>query len=190
MTVAAGYARQFDVLKKGLSATDLAVLEFIWGEDGSIVLASQHPFSRGSVKLASADPFAAPILDAAFLRNPIDVDILVEGVKFVRKLTQTASLAAISPSELVPGANVTSDADLQSFVRQNVGTTFHPVGSCALAPLNEGGCVDNQLRVYGVQGLRIADASIMPLLPATHTQSTVYAIAEKVILYTDYLGTQ
>ncbi|GAB7355295.1 hypothetical protein MBLNU459_g5833t1 [Dothideomycetes sp. NU459] len=177
-TVSAGYAAQHKLLTTGLTAKDLAIMEFIWG-DGAVVLGLQHPFSRGSIKLGSANVFDPPLADSAFLRNPLDLDILVEGVKFVRSIYATSALTALSPVEILPGANVTSDADLQKFVRQNAATIYHPVGSCSLAPLEKGGCVDASLRVYGVSGLRVVDASVMPMLPATHTQSTVYAVAEK-----------
>jgi choline dehydrogenase-like flavoprotein len=80
----------------------------------------------------------------------------------------------------VPGVNVTSDSDIEQFIRNSASTLFHPAGSCKLGSRSEGGVVDEKLRVYGIKGLRIVDASVIPLLPATHTMTTVYAVAEKV----------
>lgn len=177
--VVAGYKRQHEVLTEKLGSTGSAVLEMIWA-DGAVVLGLEHPYSRGSVKAPSADIFDAPSADPALLSNPLDVEILVEGIKFVRTLMGADALAALQPVEVLPGANVTSDADLSSFVRQSASTLYHPAGSCKLGARDEGGVVDGELKVYGIEGLRIVDASVMPLLPASHTMTTVYAVAEKV----------
>jgi choline dehydrogenase-like flavoprotein len=176
--VVEGYRSQQAILDKKLLATDAALLEIIWA-DGVMVLGLQHPYSRGSVKAASSSIFDAPIADAGFLRNPLDVALLREGVKFTRTLAATEAISALQPFEVVPGADVTSDADLDAFVRQSSSTLFHPVGSCKMGPRLEGGVVDNELRVYGVTGLRIVDASVVPMVPATHTMTTVYAVAER-----------
>ena len=180
-SVAAGYAAQHKLISNGLNSTSQAAVELIWG-DGSIIIGLQHPFSRGSVKIQSTDPFISPLADSAFLRNPIDRALLVEGTKFVRTLMASEAMASLSPVELVPGANITSDTSIESFVRSTLGTLYHPVGSCVKGSLESGGCVDDRLRVYGTEGLRIVDASLIPLLPAAHTMATVYAIAEKVRL--------
>lgn len=179
--VVAGYKRQHEVLTEKLGSTGSAVLEMIWA-DGAVVLGLEHPYSRGSVKAPSGDIFDAPAADPALLSNPLDVEILVEGIKFVRTLMGAAALAPLQPTEVLPGANVTSDADLSSFVRQSASTLYHPAGSCKLGARDEGGVVDGELKVYGIEGLRIVDASVMPLLPASHTMTTVYAVAEKVSL--------
>lgn len=154
-------------------------MEIIWA-DGTSVLGLQHPYSRGSVKAKSSNIFDSPEANPEFLKNPLDLAILAEGVKFARKLSGAPSIKALNPFELVPGANVTSDSDLEQFIRSSASTLFHPAGSCKLGSRSEGGVVDEKLRVYGVKGLRIVDASVMPLLPATHTMTTVYAVAEKV----------
>lgn len=177
--VVRGYQAQHKVLNERLLADDSALLEVIW-DGGVMVLGLQHPYSRGSLKAASSSTFDAPLGDAAFLRNPLDVSFMVEAVKFTRTLTATAAIGALQPFEAVPGANVTADAAIADFVRQQSATLFHPVGTCKLGPREEGGVVDAELRVYGVSGLRVVDASVMPLVPATHIMTTVYAVAEKV----------
>ncbi|KAK1623077.1 GMC oxidoreductase [Colletotrichum phormii] len=176
--VVKGYQAQQKVLNERLSATDSALLEMIWA-DGVIVLGLQHPYSRGSLKAASSSTFDAPTADSAFLKNPLDVSFLVEGVKFARTIAGTEAVKPLQPFEVVPGANVTSDAAITDFVRQQSGTLYHPVGTCKLGAREEGGVVDASLKVYGISGLRVVDASIMPLVPATHIMTTVYAVAEK-----------
>ncbi|RDW93507.1 GMC family oxidoreductase [Aspergillus mulundensis] len=177
-TLARGYASQHELLTTGLAAENEAQLEIIWS-DGTFILGLQHPFSRGSVRLASSDPFTPPLADPAYLRNPVDVAILVEAIKYARSLAQTPSLAAFNPVELVPGGNVTSDSDLEAYIRGAADSLFHPSGTCSVGRVELGGVVDTDFRVHGVSGLRVVDASVFPLLPATHIQSSVYAVAEK-----------
>lgn len=100
-------------------------------------------------------------------------------MRFARKFAQAPGIAELSPVEVVPGTNVTSDADIDAAIRQSASTLFHPAGSCKMGAREEGGVVDAELKVYGVQGLRVVDASVMPMLPASHTMTTVFAVAEK-----------
>ncbi|KAH7236935.1 uncharacterized protein BKA55DRAFT_666687 [Fusarium redolens] len=176
--VVKGYKKQQKVLNGKLLDTKSAILEIIWA-DGVSVLGLQHPYSRGSVKAKSANIFDYPEANPEFLKNPLDIAILTEGVKFARKLSGAPSIKALNPFEIVPGVNVTSDSDIEQFIRNSASTLFHPAGSCKLGSRSEGGVVDEKLRVYGIKGLRIVDASVIPLLPATHTMTTVYAVAEK-----------
>ncbi|KAL4939116.1 hypothetical protein BDV06DRAFT_231276 [Aspergillus oleicola] len=177
-TVQAGYALQHELLTQGIASTEQAQLEIIWS-DGTFVLGLQHPFSRGSVRLSSTNPFDAPLADSAFLRNPLDVQILIAAIKYARTLAASPVLARFNPIELVPGANITSDADLESYIRGAAESLYHPSGSCSVGKKDLGGVVDEEFRVHRVNGLRIVDASVLPMLPATHIQSSVYAVAEK-----------
>lgn len=176
--VAAGYAASYESLNSKLLADDAAFLEVIWA-DGAMFLALQHPYSRGSVKAPSKSIFDAPIADSGFLRNPLDTILLREAVRFSRRLIAQPSIAEMQPFEAVPGANVTSDADIDAFIKSTASTVWHPAGSCRLAKREKGGVVDGELKVYGIEGLRIVDASVFPMLPAAHTMTTVYAIAER-----------
>ncbi|KAH7081003.1 hypothetical protein FB567DRAFT_631146 [Paraphoma chrysanthemicola] len=176
--VAKGYAAQYASLNKKLVAKDAAFLEIIWA-DGVFVLGLQHPYSRGSVKAPSSSIFDAPVADVGFLRNPLDVTLLREGIRFARKMAQTQGITELSPFEVVPGANVTSDADIDAFIRSSASTMFHPAGTSKMGPRAEGGVVDGELKVYGVEGLRVVDLSVVPILPASHTMTTAYAVAEK-----------
>ncbi|KKY33520.1 putative gmc oxidoreductase [Diaporthe ampelina] len=176
--VALGYQKQQAVLAEKLTSDESAVLELIW-DSGALVLGLQHPFSRGSVKATSSSTFDLPATSAGQLANPVDVQILVEAVKYSRVVRNTAAIQALQPLEVQPGANVTSDADIEAFVRQNSGTLYHPAGSCKLGPREEGGVVGTDLKVYGSANLRVVDSSVFPLLPATHIMTTVFGVAEK-----------
>jgi choline dehydrogenase-like flavoprotein len=173
-----GYTSQYASLTAKLTANDSAFLEIIWA-DGAVVLGLQHPFSRGVVTAASSSTFDAPAADAGFLRNPLDVQLLREGVRFARRFVRAEGMAELAPMEIVPGANVTSDADVDAWIRGVVSTLYHPAGTCKMGKREEGGVVDAQLKVYGVEGLRVVDASVIPMLPASHTMTTVFAVAEK-----------
>lgn len=176
--VVAGYSALYDSLNAKLLADDAAFLEVIWA-DGFMVLGLQHPYSRGSVKAPSSSIFDAPIADAGFLRNPLDTILLREAVRFSRRLVAQPSIVELNSFEAVPGANVTSDADIDQYIKNSASTLWHPAGSCKLGKKEEGGVVDGELKVYGIEGLRIVDASVFPILPAAHTMTTVYAVAEK-----------
>ncbi|RDW80189.1 hypothetical protein BP6252_04827 [Coleophoma cylindrospora] len=177
-TVAAGYKAQYDILVRDMDSFNIANMEFIYS-DGTVVLALQHPLSRGSVKIASTDPFATPIYDSRWLSNPADLAQIVEAFKFGRKITTTSAFTSLSPVEAFPGSAVTTDAQIETYIRENLATLFHPACSAAMMPKEMGGVVDSNLLVYGTSNLRIVDASIFPMLPATHIMSTVYAVAEK-----------
>ena len=134
--------------------------------------------SRGSVTLRSADPRAKPRIDPAYLAEEADLDVLVRGVALARAIAATGPLARIADGERTPGAQVSDDASLREWLRASVATTFHAACSCAMggdgdAPL------DPQLRVRGVRGLRVVDASVMPALPRGNTNAPVIAVAER-----------
>lgn len=166
------------MLTERLGRADSAVMEYIW-DTGLLVLGLQHPYSRGSVRAASSSVFDAPVASPGFLSNPVDVQLLVEAVKFTRTVRNTAAVQALSPVEILPGADVTSDADIENFVRANAGTLYHPAGSAKMGPRESGGVVDAELKVYGTSNLRVVDASVFPVLPATHIMTAVYGVAEK-----------
>ncbi|KAJ3741922.1 hypothetical protein DFH05DRAFT_1544868 [Lentinula detonsa] len=139
---------------------------------------SRH-FSRGSVHIGSSDPLAAPLIDPNYFQFTIDKEVVVKGTQIARQVTQTAPLASFIKAPTNPSTNVSSEADFEQFVLENVGTEWHPVGTASLGPQGAGGVVDDNLIVYGTSNLRVVDASVIPLQIASHIQSTVYAIAEK-----------
>ncbi|KAL1713054.1 GMC oxidoreductase-domain-containing protein, partial [Schizophyllum commune] len=139
----------------------------------------QRAFSRGSVHIQSADPLAAPAIDPQFLSKKADLTLLVDSVRFIRKLVQTEGYKAALTREVAPGPAVQTQEELEKYVIDNFQTVFHPVSTATMLPREDGGVVDANLKVYGTANVRVADASVIPLHIAAHPQSTVYAIAEK-----------
>lgn len=137
-----------------------------------------RPKSRGSVTLASADPLAAPSIDPNFLAERDDVDRLVLGFKRMRHILQQSALAGHAARELQASAAAQTDEQIERFVRARADTIYHPVGSCRMGS-GPGDVVDAQLRVHGMQGLRVVDASIMPSIIGGNTNAPVIMIAEK-----------
>ena len=143
-----------------------------------IASACLQPKSTGSVELGSADPFAAPLIDPNFFADRADLDVLVHGVKLARRIIAESSFAPFRGAEFAPGDEVRSDADLERFARQCTETIYHPVGTCRMG--NDAmAVVDPELRVRGIAGLRVADASIMPRIVRAHTNATTIMIGEK-----------
>jgi choline dehydrogenase len=136
------------------------------------------PDSRGSVMLASADPLTPPLIDPGFLRESRDQDRLAEGLSLVRRAAAHPVFTGLCEAELWPGAGIRTRADLRGYIRRTVSSYYHPAGTCQIGT-GPDAVVDPQLRVYGIAGLRVADASVMPVLPNAHPNATVLAIAER-----------
>lgn len=149
-----------------------------YGHGYGLVTVVLHPKSRGRVTLASSDFRAAPEIDPGFLSAREDVDLAALAVRLARRLLETDAFAPYRGAEMLPGPRVQNDADLESFVRNNASTGFHAAGSCRMGK-DPGAVVDAALRVIGIQGLRVADASIMPTLVGGNPASAVIMIAEK-----------
>jgi choline dehydrogenase len=137
-----------------------------------------HPRSRGRVCLRSADPAARPRIEFNCLAERSDLETLMRGLRAARRIYGTPPQADLVEREVAPGAEVSSDAELENYIRANAGVTQHPVGTCSMAP-GPGRVVDAELRVQGVDGLRVADASIMPTVPGGNTYGAVLMIAER-----------
>jgi choline dehydrogenase-like flavoprotein len=137
-----------------------------------------RPKSRGSVGLASADPMVPPRIDPNFLSDRDDVERLVRGVKLMRSILTQPALARFGAKELPLSAAALSDAQIEQYVRDNGDTIYHPVGSCRMGP-GATDPVDHELRVKGLQGLRVVDASVMPQVVSGNTNAPTIMIAEK-----------
>jgi choline dehydrogenase len=137
-----------------------------------------RPESRGEVKLASADPLAAPLMHANYLATETDRRCVTAAVAFARKLAQTEPFASELAEEILPGPKAAADADLLHFARAYGATIFHPSGTCRMGS-DDGSVVDPQLRVRGVDGLWVVDCSIMPTLVSGNTNLPAIMIAEK-----------
>jgi len=138
-----------------------------------------RPKSRGQLTLASADARQAPLIDPAFLAHSDDLDTLVKGYKLTQKLMDAPALANIRHKNVFT-AQVKTDDDIRQVLRDRSDTVYHPVGTCKMGT-DAMAVVDPQLKVHGIDGLRVVDASIMPTLIGANTNATVIAIAEKAI---------
>ena len=139
-----------------------------------------RPSSRGTVALKSNKPDDAPAIAPNYLSTQADLDVAVAGLKFTRKIMAAPALAAFNPKELKPGSEVTAEEDLQRAAGDLGTTIFHPVGTCKMGPVHDtSAVVDDELRVHGVHGLRVIDASIMPTITSGNTNAPTVMIAER-----------
>ena len=137
-----------------------------------------HPESRGSIHIASADPFEDPTIHMNYLSTQRDRDVTLEGLKRVRDIYRQPAFRPLWTREIIPGDNCKSDDDLMNAIRANATTVYHLVGTCRMGTDNKA-VVDPSLRVQGVDGLRVVDASVMPSITSANTNSATYMIAEK-----------
>jgi choline dehydrogenase len=146
----------------------------------SIVYAAMAPRSRGSVRLASVEPTTPPVVDPDYLGDERDVETMLEGFRIARRIGDAAALAPWRKSEAFPGPELGRDDDsVRDYLNHAVRTYLHPVGTCRMG-VDDMAVVDpGDLRVHGLAGLRVADASVMPSIVSANTNATVYAIAER-----------
>jgi choline dehydrogenase-like flavoprotein len=136
------------------------------------------PKSRGSLKLRSADPGAKPRIVTNSLSEPEDVQALVTGMRKAREMAAAGPLGEAAGREIFPGDGVDSDDDLAADLRRRVELIYHPVGTCKMGS-GQDAVVDAELRVHGLEGLRVVDASIMPVIPGGNTNAPVIMLAER-----------
>jgi choline dehydrogenase len=141
----------------------------------------QHrPESIGYVRARSADPFQDPMIQPNYLADPMDRRVLIAGMRLARRLLHTPELALYFDSDTLPGPEVKSDDEFLSYARQFGSTAYHLIGTARMGPETDPtSVVDDQLRVHGMGGLRVVDASIMPSMPSANTYATTMMIAEK-----------
>jgi choline dehydrogenase-like flavoprotein len=178
-----GYQKQRKLLAESLRQKDNAVIELPFNALSSFPLVLIKPLSRGTILLDPANKYAEPILDYHSFANPLDALNMLDSFKFTRRYHAESKtmVQTFNATELVPGPAVTNDVELDAYIRNSTASsTAHLSGTCALTPRKLGGVVGVDLLVYGVTGLSVVDASIMPLIPGAHTCTTVYAVAEKV----------
>ncbi|RFS81907.1 choline dehydrogenase [Actinomadura spongiicola] len=143
----------------------------------SVLVTAVAVESRGALTLRSAGPHAKPLIDPAYLAAKSDLDILVAGVRQAREIAATGPLASLTGGEWAPGEQVDTDDALVDFVRRECATLFHPTSTCAMGA--DGAVCDPELRVRGVEGLRVVDASVMPAVPRGNTNAATIALAER-----------
>ncbi|PPQ79176.1 hypothetical protein CVT25_002799 [Psilocybe cyanescens] len=142
-----------------------------------------HPISRGSIHAQNSDPASHPKIDPRYFESDTDLEILVQHFKFTRKMLETEPLKSTVLCEVLPGPKCQTDSQIKEFLKKDLSSTWHTVGSCSMLPRKKGGVVDPQLKVYGTKNLRIADISIIPLHINAHPQTTAYVIGEKVAVF-------
>jgi choline dehydrogenase len=141
-----------------------------------------RPRSRGSVSLRSGNPADRPLVDPDYLGDPRDLQQLLGGMRVAREIAAAAPLRQALSGELLPGANTCTDADLAAYLRRSLRTDWHPVGTCRMGTSDDRmSVVDDHLRVLGVQGLRIIDASVMPNIVSANTNAPTMALADRGI---------
>ena len=146
----------------------------------TIAACQLRPESRGTIHVRSADPFAPPAIRPNYLADRLDQDTIVAGLRWGRTIAGQRALAPYMADELMPSAAVTADADLLAYARDAGTTIYHPVGTCAMGRASDpNSVVDPELRVRGVDGLRVVDASVMPRLVSGNTNAPTIMIAEK-----------
>ena len=137
-----------------------------------------RPWSRGRVTIASNDPLDRPVIDPGYLSDPADLDLMRAIIKEARNIVSQEAFAKLNPIEISPGTNAQSDEDLIADIREISSTSFHPVGSCRMG-VGEDCVVAPDLKVHGLDGLSVADASVMPQMNTGHPNAPVIMIAEK-----------
>ncbi|PGG98606.1 hypothetical protein AJ79_08810 [Helicocarpus griseus UAMH5409] len=178
-TLIEGYRQQQKIYAKLMRSPDVTFNEMmLFGPGGSVQ--NLHPMSRGSIRINTTNPEGGMIVDYRAATNPIDIDVMVEIIKFMRKYMASPYFEPYEPRELIPGPNVMTDADLATWARANIiPSVFHPIGTCAKMPRKWGGVVDEDLLVYDTRRLSIVDTSVMPIIVGATTSMASYAIAEK-----------
>lgn len=186
-----GHAHAFVQSRDGLAAPDLQLIlspsshEIIDGKavgkktpEINIAIGLCRPRNRGEVRLANSDPESPPIIDHELLSDDDDVNTLVRGLTIARTILDAPSFKPFVTSEVLPGADKTSDTDLADYVRDSAFLMYHPCGSCRMGT-GPDAVVDPRLRVHGLENLWIADASIIPSVPAGNINATCIMIGEK-----------
>jgi choline dehydrogenase-like flavoprotein len=153
-------------------------LPFPVGHGYAISPVALYPKSRGTVRLASADPMTAPLIDPRLLEHPDDIKPLIRALRIARAAFASEPFAEYEGVEVAPGPEVTSDEQFDQYIRETGYTVHHPVGTCRMGS-NAGAVVDPQLRVKGIKGLRVADASVMPSVIGGNTNAPTVMIGER-----------
>jgi choline dehydrogenase len=190
LSLPASPMRAFFKTRDGLESPDamFMVVPFVYTPDLrldrqpgiTVTVHQQRPESRGSIHIASADPGAKPVIRFNFLAERIDRETLLAAMRTVRKVFAAEPMQWLAPEEVAPGREAQSDDELLDFVNRHAETAYHPVGTCKMGTDSDpGAVVDDRLRLRGIAGVRIADASIMPTLTSGNTNAPSIMIGEK-----------
>ena len=138
-----------------------------------------RPESLGSIHIRSANPNVQPAIKFNFLGDTIDQRCMADGFKIIRKIGMQPALDSLRGEEYTPGPNVETDDDIINYIRKTSQTAYHPIGTCRMGPVGPSTVVDDRLRVHGIEGLRVADASIFPTMPSGNTNAPSIMVGEK-----------
>lgn len=189
LTVGAGHVGLFTRTRSELESPDIQfhVIMFSADKPGeglhpfsgfTVSVCQLRPESRGTIRIKSSDPRQHPAIQPNYLATQNDQQTIIDGLKLIRKISQSPSIQPYISAEFLPGNDVSSDQELLQFARDKGNTIFHPSGTCKMGS-DSSAVVDEQLRVHGIQGLRIADASIMPTVLSGNTNAGCIMIGEK-----------
>jgi choline dehydrogenase len=188
LSLPASPMRAYVRTREGLAAADAAIMiqPFLVTPDikldkqpGITVIVHQlRPESIGSIHIKSADPQQPPAIRFNFLSSPIDREVVLENMRIARRLMEAPAMNWLGLQELAPGKKLQSDEELLDFIKRTAETAYHPVGTCKMGQ-DKMAVVDDRLRVHGLEGLRVADASIMPTLTSGNTNAPSIMIGEK-----------
>ncbi|RPB16228.1 GMC oxidoreductase [Morchella conica CCBAS932] len=177
--VTAGYKKQRDLLLDIWGSSDAATIEYSVGSAGPLVISLSHALSRGDIRASSLDPFSPPSVDWRAFENPLDMELMIDAFRAGRRLMQTPAMTELGAIEATTG-NLTTDEQIVDYLKKTMSPSFsHVCCTSPMMPKEIGGVVDEELRVFGVSGLRVIDAGVVPVVPAAHLQATIYAVAEK-----------
>jgi len=180
-TLIAGYKHQLSVLADYYANPKAPSTECPWATGTSMRTFLLHPLSRGTVRLDLTDHLEQPILDYRTGSNPIDFDIHIAHVKYLRKMIDTETMKGFGTVELGPAPSIQTDAELINYIQDQMTFSFmHPCCTAAMMPKEKGGVVGPDLKVHGAAGLRVVDMSVLPFTPSSHLSALAYAVGEKV----------
>lgn len=181
-TVKAGYEAIYNVTANTFMCSELGHVELLLsaqGQSGSsnqtieIQAALQHPLSQGRLYITSSSPFTYPSIDPQYLSHNADLVLYREALKLARQVGQTPPLSQYLVSEVTPGSSVQTDDDWDNWLANNIETEYHPQGTCAMLPKEQGGVVNARLQVYGTSNVRVVDASVFPIAFAAHVSRLI-----------------
>ena len=178
----AGYSAQLSLLSDAFDSNHSSIASTPIAGDSYSLLILQKPLSRGTITVDPTDPIDGdPLVNYNTFSHPLDVDVMIQFARFTRRWYNTTAMIQLGPVENSPGLEVQGYEELEGYFRNSAENSIgHQSGTTAMLPRELGGVVDSGLRVYGVEGLSVVDASVMPLIPSTNLCATVYAVAEKV----------
>ncbi|KAF3929267.1 hypothetical protein AA313_de0206609 [Arthrobotrys entomopaga] len=177
LTIGAGISPLWQNNTAKLFTNDLPTGNFL-----SILGVLEHPFSRGSVHVTSANPTVYPAIDPKYLSHPLDIELLSKIALHVQTIARSPPLSHFLKGHgtvFQQGYHELTHSNVKAWIKTALQSEFHPIGTCSMLPRNKGGVVDSKFKVYGVKKLRVVDASVFPLLVQANTQSLVYAVAER-----------